>query len=97
MTKKEVINSINNNHLSSIYTKDDVLKLINAIDVDSLLIELKNVIDSAVQHMDEDCMVDKREAEFSIEHNELVLDSVEIYRDGISQTICMAVEDYLKN
>lgn len=97
MTKQEVINSINDNHLSSIYTKDDVLKLINAIDTTSMLIELKQVIDNAVQNMDEDTMVDKREVEFSLEYNEIVLDSIEIYRDGISENICMAIEDYFKN
>ena len=94
MTKQEVINSINDNHLSSIYSKDDVLKLINAIDNDSMLIELKDLINNTIQNMDEDSIIDKREAEFSMDYNEVTLDSVEIYRDGISETIFEAVKNY---
>jgi hypothetical protein len=107
MTKQEAINTINAS-FPSIWTKDDVLQLINKIDVneskenklegfvdkDKITKKIREAVDNAISGMSTDEIVDVSSCEFEIRNgNEIQLDSIDINFSDIIDTVIADVEE----
>ena len=107
MTKQEAINTINAS-FPSIWSKDDVLQLINKIDEnevdesnfvgfvdkDKLTKKIREAVDNAISGMNTDEIVDVSTCEFSIRNgNEVELDSVDVNSSNIIDTVIADVEE----
>lgn len=93
------------NAFPSIYTKDDVVKLLESIEIDSsgkgtftreqisVLVErLIEEVKSNVSRLDSDC-IDRGSAEFSLNYNEVELDSVDFDTSEVSDNIVYGLVD----
>jgi len=93
------------NAFPSIYTKDDVVKLLESIEIDSsgkgtftreqisVLVErLIEEVKSNVSRLDSDC-IDRSSAEFSLNCNEIELDSVDFDTSEVNDNIVYGLED----
>jgi len=96
------------NAFPSIYTKDDVVKLLESIEIDSsggggftkeqVLILAERLIEEVkenVNNLDSDC-VDKSSAEFSLNYNEIELDSVDIDQSEIRDAVVNGLKDVIE-
>jgi hypothetical protein len=106
MTKQEAINTINAS-FPSIWSKDDVLQLINkidegegSIDKDKLLDKIREAVDNAVNGLSNDEIVDISSCEFEIRNgNEIEIDSIGINTndiiDQVMSDVESAIDDYV--
>ena len=102
MTKQEAINTINAS-FPSIWSKDDVLQLINKIDEgegslyvdkEKLLDKIKDAVESGINGMSNEDIVDMSECEFDIRNgNEIVLDSFGVNTSDIVDNVMSDVEN----
>ena len=89
-----------NESVSSIFTKDDVLALLNritpssgsVIDQDKLMKLLSEEVDSAINDLSSDDVVDFGTAEFSLNYNEVQLDDISLNPDTIGEKIQDALD-----
>ena len=96
-TVAELIHAIEMNTLSTIYSKDDVLRMLNTIkqtdvDVDALITTLNNAIGQAIDDLSTEDLVDFSSAEFTLNYNEVQLEDVRLN----STEIYHAVKDSVK-
>lgn len=100
---QEAVASVQN-AFPSIYTKDDVIKLLGSIEttsapgfsqemVEKLIECVKEAVNRKVNRMDTDDMVDTGSAEFELNYNEISLSSVDVDTSAISDCVEQAVED----
>jgi len=102
MTKQEAINTINAS-FPSIWSKDDVLQLINkidegesevSIDKDNLLEKIRKAVENGIDGMSNDEIVDISSCEFDIRNgNEIYVDSIGINTSDIVDAVMTDVED----
>jgi len=100
MTKQQAIDTINAS-FPSIWSKDDVLQLINkidegegSIDREKLLEKIKEAVESGIEGMSNDEIVDMSECEFDVRNgNEIVLDSFGINTSDIVDNVMSDVEN----
>ena len=101
MTKQQAIDTINAS-FPSIWSKDDVLQLINKIDEgdkgfidrEKILEKIRESVDNAIGGMSNDDIVDCSECEFNIRNgNEIELESVSVNTSEIVDEVMKEVED----
>jgi transcriptional regulator NrdR family protein len=100
MTKQQAIDTINAS-FPSIWSKDDVLQLINKIDEgtasfdkDKLMDKIHDAIENAINGMSNDEILDTSECEFEIRNgNEIEIDSIGINTDDIVNAVMDNVAD----
>ena len=104
MTKQEAINTINTS-FPSIWSREDVLQLIERIDVpeqqkiegfidrEKILEKIKDAVETAINGMNNDDIVDMSECEFDVRNgNEIVLDSFGVNTSDIVDNVMSDVE-----
>jgi hypothetical protein len=105
MTKQEAIQTIETS-FPSIWSKEDVIKLINKIDegtgfdADNLIDKIKDAVENAINGMSNDEIVDTSNCEFEIRNgNEIQVDSVEVNTsdivENVMKDIVAAIEEYI--
>lgn len=105
MTKHEAIQTIETS-FPSIWSKEDVIKLINKIDegtgfdADNLIDKIKDAVENAINGMSNDEIVDTSNCEFEIRNgNEIQVDSVEVNTsdivENVMKDIVAAIEEYI--
>jgi hypothetical protein len=105
MTKEEAINTINTS-FPSIWSREDVLQLINRIDVpeqeklegfinkEKMLEKIKDAVENAINGMSNDEIVDISSCEFEIRNgNEIEIDSIGINTSDIVDNVMSDVTD----
>jgi len=99
MNKKELINEIAE-HFPSVYTKDDVVKLINLLDDTQQKIdveELKRRIRNKIERLSSEDVVDYSSVELSMCYdNRVELESIEVQSDTIMDEIEEVIDDYFE-
>ena len=107
MTKQQAIDTINAS-FPSIWSKDDVLQLINKIDegegtinTEKLLEKIRESVDNAINNMSNDEIVDVSSTEFEIRNgNEIEIDSIGINTsdivDNVMDSVADAINDYIE-
>ena len=103
---QEAVASVQN-AFPSIYTKDDVVKLLNSIEIESskeiklgfskeqvlvLVDRIINEVKENADNLDSDC-IDKGTAEFSLNYNEIELDSVDFDQREVRDAVVNGLED----
>lgn len=99
-TVAELIHAIEMNTLSTIYSKDDVLRMLNTIkqtdvDVDALINVVNEAIERSVEDLQTDEIVDLSSAEFSLNYNEVQLDDVRVNSTDIYYAVKKGVKTEL--
>ena len=95
MKKQDVLNRVLNSE-SSIFSKDDVVRLIEMVEGDGKTITVSDIgaaLDKAlseISHRSEDA-IDKGSAEFELNGNEIYIESIDFDIDFIRDTL----EEYL--
>jgi hypothetical protein len=100
MTKQEAIQTINTS-FPSIWSREDVLQLINkidegegSIDKDKLLDKIKDAVETAINGMNNEDILDMSDCEFDIRNgNEIVLDSFGVNTSDIVDAVMNDVEE----
>jgi hypothetical protein len=104
MTKQEAINTINTS-FPSIWSKEDVLQLIERIeevkesdkgflDKEKLMDKIREAVDNAVSGMSNEDIVDMSECEFNIRNgNEIELESFGVNTNDIVDEVMREVEE----
>jgi hypothetical protein len=97
MNKKELINEITE-HFPSVYTKEDVVKLINLLDDTQQKIdveELKRKIRNKLERLSSEDVVDYSSVELSMNYdNRVELDRIEVQSDNIMDEIEETIDEY---
>ena len=101
MTKQEAIENVNS-CIPSIWSREDVLVLLNGIDTSesinkySLTKRIREVVDNAVGNMNSNDIVDFSSCEFSIRNsNEVDIDSIDVNTEFIVNQVMSEVEDVI--
>lgn len=97
------------NAIGSMYTREDVISLLNRLEApagpgiqitDEVIKKLVNVISDQVrdnaQNLDSGDVCDLSSAEFSLNYNELSLDSVDIDTDSIADSVVSGIYDTIE-
>jgi RNA binding exosome subunit len=106
MTKQEAIQTIQTS-FPSIWSREDVLQLINKIDegtgfdTDNLIDKIKDAVENAINGMSNDEIVDTSDCEFEIHNgNEIQVNSVRVNTsdivDNIMVDVVRAIEEYIE-
>jgi sRNA-binding protein len=99
MNKKELINEITE-HFPSIYTKEDVVKLINLLDDTQQKIDveqLKEKIRSKLERLSSEDVVDYSSVELSMNYdNRVEVESIEVQTDTIMDEIEEVIDEYFE-
>ena len=99
MNKKELINEITE-HFPSVYTKEDVVKLINLLDDTEPTIdieELKSKIRNKLERLSSEDVVDYGSVELSMNYdNRVEVDSIEVQTDTIMDEIEEVIDEYFE-
>jgi len=95
MKKQDVLNRVLNSE-SSIFSKDDVVRLIEMVEGDGRSITVSDIgaaLDNAMNEINRnsDEAIDKRSAEFELNGNEIYIESIDFDMDFIRDTL----EEYL--
>jgi hypothetical protein len=95
MKKQDVLNRVLNSE-SSIFSKDDVVRLIEMVEGDGKSITVSDIgaaLDSAMNEINRnsDDVIDKHSAEFDINGNEIYISDISFDMDFIRDTL----EEYL--
>jgi uncharacterized protein (UPF0335 family) len=108
---QEAVASVQN-AFPSIYTKDDVVKLLTSIEIESpksgfkvtkdqieeLVENLQNRIERNANNLDTSDAVDTSSAEFSIGYGNCIeLDSIDVYADQIASEMMSGVQDVIED
>lgn len=105
MTKQEALNTINTS-FPSIWSREDVLQLVNKIDgggfdTEKLLEKIRKAVENGIDGMRNDEIVDISSCEFDIHNgNEIQIDSFGINTsdivDAVMTDVVNAVEEYIE-
>ena len=97
MNKKELINEIAE-HFPSVYTKDDVVKLINLLDDTQQKIdveELKRKIRNKLERLSSEDVIDYSSVELSMNYdNRVEVESMDVQSDNIMDEIEETIDEY---
>jgi hypothetical protein len=109
---QEAVASVQN-AFPSIYTKDDVVKLLTSIEIDEtpksgsrltdvqikqLIADVAECIENNASNIDSSEVIDKSSAEFSISYsNQVEIDSIDIDTDSIYSTVVDGVGDVIES
>jgi hypothetical protein len=100
----EVIESVENNNLGSIYSKEDVIKMLNSIaieegnapfKIDALVKLIETHICGQISDMSSDNACDFSSAEFSLSYNTIELDCVDLEPKNIASEATNGLEDVI--
>lgn len=102
MTKQDAIQKVET-AFPSIFSKEDVINLINGIDEgnaqfdkDSLLSKIREAVEEATSNLDTDDVVDVDSVSFEIRHgNEITIESISINDREIANQIMELVEEVI--
>jgi hypothetical protein len=98
MTKQEALNTINAS-FPSIWSREDVLQLVNKIDgggfdTEKLLEKIRKAVENGIDGMSNDDIVDISSCEFDVRNgNEIHIDSVGINTSDIADEVMREVEE----
>jgi len=107
-TIEEVVELVKGNY-SSVFSKEDVLNLIQSIEVakepnvtkESLVNFITEYIENETERLDSDDVVDTHSVEFCLNGNEIGIDSINIDSDQLSRELLGGIDDavdtFLKN
>jgi hypothetical protein len=103
MTITETIGQITNNNLGSIYSKDDVIRLLENIkqeevlqgNIEDILNKLKDKLESIVNNLDSSDVCDYDSAEFSIRGREIEVDSIDVNHSEIWDQIGSEIDEFI--
>jgi len=107
-TIEEVVELVKGNY-SSVFSKEDVLNLIQSIEVakepnvtkESLVNFITEYIENETERLDSDDVVDIHSVEFCLNGNEIGIDSINIDSDQLSRELLGGIDDavdtFLKN
>ena len=100
-TVNETVELVKNSP-SSIFTKDDVVTLLSAIRSENgltrdTLDRLLELIEDNLRNVDGEDMVDKSTAEFSLDGNQIELDSVEVDSSYVFDEVESAINEWYKS
>jgi hypothetical protein len=108
MTKQEAINQVTE-AFPSIWSREDVLRVLNEIDdkstklfdADRLIDKIKDSVESTIDRMNYDDIVDTSNCDFSIRNgNEIEIDEVSINKDDIVseviRDVVLIIEEFLE-
>jgi hypothetical protein len=93
----------NNPYAGTMYTKDDVIRILNTIEVvldtprltDDQIEKLKRMVKKSVDNLDTDDVVNSDSVTFSIRNgNEIEVEDIDINYDTITDATDEAVEDF---
>ena len=96
MNKKELINEITE-HFPSVYTKEDVVKLINLLDDTHPKIdveELKQQIRRKIERLSGDEVVDFDSIDLSLSGREIYIDDISVNHDVIVDEVNDIIDEY---
>ena len=96
MNKKELINEITE-HFPSVYTKEDVVKLINLLDDTRPKIdveELKQQIRRKIERLSGDEVVDFDSIDLSLSGREIYIDDISVNHDVIVDEVNDIIDEY---
>jgi hypothetical protein len=96
MNKKELINEITE-HFPSVYTKEDVVKLINLLDDTRPKIdveELKQQIRRKIERLSGDEVVDFDSIHLSLSGREIYIDDISVNHDVIVDEVNDIIDEY---
>lgn len=106
MTKKEMLEAIEGNELSSIYSKSDVIKLLKRIDdtdgvvnitptqIDKIRDDIFIIIDDALSDIRSMDCVDTGNMSFDLQNgNEIYVDDVDVNFDYIAENVRIKTSD----
>lgn len=96
MNKKELINEITE-HFPSVYTKEDVVKLINLLDDTRPKIdveELKQRIRRKIERLSGDEVVDFDSIDLSLSGREIYIDDISVNHDIIVDEVNDIIDEY---
>lgn len=99
MTKKQAIEKVENS-FPSIFTREDVITLLNQIDTngvefdkEGLITKLRDAVDNAVNNLRNDEIVDYSSCDFTIRNgNEIEVESIGINTDTIVDEVMKDIE-----
>lgn len=95
MNKKQLINEITE-HFPSVYTKEDVVKLINMLDDTQPTVDveqLKEKIRNKIERLSGEDVVDYDNIDLSISGREIYIDDVPVNHDTIIDEINDVIDD----
>jgi len=101
MTITETIGQVTNNNLGSIYSKDDVIRLLENIKEGGTfnfiekLDELKEKLETVVNNLNSSDVVDFDSFELSLNCREIEVENVDINHAEIWDTIKSEIEDFI--
>jgi len=90
---------------SSIFTKEDVIKILESISIESVSEEciseelsekILELVRYKIEHLEYDEVVELGSAEFSLNGNEINLDSIEVLTDTIYEAIESEISSFVK-
>jgi len=105
MTRQEKIQAVKDNQMGSIYSKDDVIKMLEDIDDTSVIVSMQDIerivdgifisIDDALSTMRSNECFDQYDIEYTIRNgNQIEIDDLSIDFDHISTTISNKCKDF---
>lgn len=105
MTRQEKIQAVKDNQMGTIYSKDDVIRMLEDIDDANVMVSMQDIerivdgifirIDDALSTMRSNECFDQYNIEFSIRNgNEIEIDDLCIDFDHISSTISNKCKDF---
>ena len=101
MTITETIGQVTNNNLGSIYSKDDVIRLLENIKEGGTfnfiekLDELKVKLETVVNNLNSSDVVDYDSVEFSLDGREIDVDSIDLNHAELWDTIETEIKDFI--
>ncbi len=97
MNKDQAISKVNES-VASLFTKEDVINLIEAIETVGADIDVEKLIEhvqDAIGNMDDFDIVDTDSAEFSLDGSTIQLDSISIDNHNIENEIDTAIREFI--
>lgn len=99
MNKEQAIKKVWDS-IGSIFTKEDVVALIEQIETEGLNFEVSELIDhvqDVIGNIDGDDIVDNSSAEFYLEGNEIRINSIDVDTNYIESEIADAITEFFDN
>lgn len=100
MNKDQAISKVNES-VASLFTKEDVLLLIEDIDteggLDFDIDKLIEHVQDAIQNLNDFDIVDTETAEFSLDGSQIELDSISIDTNNIEAAVEDSIRDFMQN
>ena len=105
MNKQQAIQQVTSSY-PSIWSKEDVLKLLNQLEeattdshtTDKFKMALKDAVEDVISNICDDDIVDTDSIHFEIwDRNKISVESIDINRDNIINVVTDAIDDFISN